>query len=263
VRGGKARHTGHRQGVIRMSAEEKKKHEHVTSPAHIAAAKSAASQRRHQLESNTLVTQWNKLKDTFKDGPPRSTWIVGGIVVGAVVLYFIWSYFKTSSDEKNSARWVAAQRLFEGESLTPSPDDKTLPGSEADFDRFAKANEGTTQARVVRFFLARMAMTRGMSRISSSRDAALLEIQKAAVLFEKLQGESSDDPILHIQSILFAAKAREMLGDFSKAFEYYNRLEKEYPHSAFIDVAKAGQKRVAEGSAWRVEHETLFKAKGG
>jgi tetratricopeptide (TPR) repeat protein len=249
-----------------MSAEEKKKKEQVTSPAHIAAAKSAASQRRHQLESNTLASSMKKVVEALKEGPSRTTWIVIGLVATAVILFYVWRYFSHNSEEKNSARWFTAMRVFEGDRITPPKDDEKLalpPRPEDELAKFAKDNEGTMQARIARFDIARISLAEGERFLGSNRERALEQIRKAAELFEKLQGESSDIPILHIEAIFKAGKAREMNGEFNKAIEQYEKLLKEYPKSAFKEEAEAAKARLKEGSATRAEAEALFKNKGG
>jgi tetratricopeptide (TPR) repeat protein len=241
-----------------MSAEEKKKHEHVTHHGQVA-TKSAASQRRHNLEKNTLADQIGRVVQALKEGPSRSTWIVIGVVVVGVVLYFVWHYFSKSSDEKSSARWYTVFRLADGESITPQPDDKgTALGPEAEWTKFAKENDGTVQARVARFYLARLAMARGESTVGGfGREAALEEVKKAADAYEKLQGETSDWPDLHQQALLCAGKARETLGDYSQALKHYNQLVNDYPKSALADDAKAGLERLKDGSVSRKELEAL------
>jgi len=249
-----------------MSAEEKKKKEQVTSPAHVAGAKSATSQRRHQLESNTLASSMKKVVEALKEGPSRTTWIVLALVATAVILFYVWRYFSHTSEEKNSARWFTAMRVFEGERLAPPKDDEKaalFPRPEDELTKLAKENEGTVQARIARFDIARINLAEGERLLGSSREAALERVRKAAELFEKLQGESSDVPILHIEAILKAGKAHEMNGEFNKAIEQYQKLLKEYPKSAFKDEAEAGIARLKEGSATRAEAEALFKSKGG
>jgi hypothetical protein len=242
-----------------MSAEEKKKHERVTQHGQVA-AKSAASQRRHNLEKNTLADSLNRFVQALKGGPSRSTWIVIGVVVAAVALYFVWNYFSKSSDEKSSARWYTAFRLFDGESVTVGPDQKSLP-VEADLEKFVKDNEGTQQARIGRFYLARLAMARAEGRLGGpDRDSALEQVRRAAAEYEKLQGETSDWPDLHQQALLNAAKARECLGEFSQALKHYDQLVSDYskdPKSAFLDEAKAGQERLKDGSDSRKELEAF------
>jgi tetratricopeptide (TPR) repeat protein len=243
-----------------MSAEEKKKHEHVTHHGQVA-AKSAASQRRHNLEKNTLADSLNRVVQALKEGPSRSTWIVVGIVVAAVALYFVWNYFSKSSDEKSSARWYTAFRLFDGESVTAPADEKSLPlSNEAELEKFVKEHDGTVQAKVCRFYLARLAMARGEGRLGGlERDGALEHVRKAAGLYEKLAGETSDWPDLHQQALLGAGKAHEALGDFSQALKHYNQFVSDYsnPKSAFLDDATAGQERLKEGSDSRKELEAL------
>ncbi len=250
-----------------MSAEERKKHDHVTSPAHIATARSAASQRRHELFNNALVTKWQKFVEALKEGPSRTTWIVGGVVAAAILLYFVWHYFSKSSEEKNSARWMVAMRVFGEDSATAPVDEKTpLLSPEAELEKMIKDNPGTTQARIARFYLARRFLAKGEKDLGSKRDTALEDVRKAAELYEKLQADSSDAPVLHQESILRAGKAREMAGDFGKAVDHYNLLIKDYPKSAFLDEAKAGAERLKDGSSTRKELEALnasLNRKGG
>ena len=251
-------------------AEERKKQDQITSPAHIAAAKSAASQRRHKLESNTLVDQLNRFVQTIKEGPNRTAWIIGGVIIAIVLLYAVWQYFARSSDEKSSSRWLVAMRIFDGETVTPVADEKAIPlGTEGELEKFVKDNQGTSQARIARFYLARIALAQGESGLGSQqRDIALERVQKAAKLYEELKGESSDTPILHQEALLRSGKAREMLGEFSKALDNYNQLIKDYPpikdrpKSDFVVEAEAGRDRLKDGSVSRKELDELFKKSG-
>src|SRR5260370_15569885 len=203
-------------GVIRMSAEEKKKHEHVTHHGSVA-AKPAASRRRPNLEKNPLADSMNRFVQALKEGPSRSTWIVIGVVVAAAALYSVWSYFSKSSDEKSSARWYTAFRLFDGESVTVGPDQKPLP-IEADLEKFVKDNDGTVQARVIRFDLARIAMAKGEAAVGRlNRDGDLEDVPRAAQSYEKLQGQTSDLPHLHQPALLRAGNALATHGHFRPA----------------------------------------------
>ena len=85
-------------------------------------------------------------------------------------------------------------------------------------------------------------------------------IRKAAGIYDKIQGDFTDIPALHQEIILSAGKAHEMIGEFAKALSYYDQLKKDYPNSAFLAQAEAGQKRLHEGTQARSEVEDLSKA---
>jgi len=246
-----------------MSAERKKS-EGVTAPGHIAATKSATAQRRHELEQNTLAETLQKVKLFFTEGFSRSTWIVLGIVAAAVLLYFIWRFFAHSSDDKNSELTVKLQLLMEGESLSAKEGEKALiprADPEKEFTEFAKANAGTVQARIAEFRLARLRLTRGELELGSpnSRRQALESIAKAAKDYEKLQGESSDVPLLHQEALLRAGQARECLGEFDKAQSNYEKLISEYKNkdkpNEFVKAAEEAVERLKDPTKRKVLEE--------
>ena len=255
---------GRWQGVIRMSAEERKKPEHVTSPAHIATAKSAASQRRHELVNNTLVNQLNKFVQAFKGGPSRRTWIFGGVVVAAVGLYFVWRFFDNKSKEKSSAGWTRMLFIKPSDRPLASREEKALPPSpEEELAKIEKDHEGAVLARIARFDEARIYLANGQRMLGSpDRPQGLKLVRNAKEKYEKLQSESTDDPVLHLQAILCAAKANEMLGEWSEALKQYGLLMKEHEKgdtkNAFFEEAKAGEDRLKDPKS-RKEQEDLNK----
>jgi hypothetical protein len=216
------------------------------------------AEQRHKLETNVLADRLGKFVHTLKEGPSKSTWIVGGVIAGVVVLWFIWKYFAAQSDENNSKRWLVTMRILDGESVTGPIDQSTPPPStEMELEKLAKDNEGTVQARVARFYLARMALAQGEKSIGSNREVAVEKIRKSAELYKKLQSESTDVPILHQEALLREAKAREMLGEFKAASDNYKLLIKDHPDSAFQKEAEAGVERLKDGSDSRKELEAL------
>jgi hypothetical protein len=216
--------------------------------------------QRKQLETNVLADRLGKFVKGLKEGPSRTTWIVLGVIAAGVILFFVWQYFSKSSEEKDSARWYLAMRLFEGERTSTNPDDlgTATGGNERDLEKFAKDNEGTTQGRLARFYLARMALAQGEDKLGSRRETALANVRKASDLYEKLISESSDWPVLHMEAIMRSGKAREMLGDFDKAVEFYNQLISEYSKSAYVDEARDRVKKLEKGSDSRQQLDALY-----
>jgi tetratricopeptide (TPR) repeat protein len=248
-----------------MSAQGKKS-EHVTSPGHIAATKSATATRRHELEKNTLAETLQKFKQMFTEGFSRTTWWVIGIIATALVLYFIWRFFANSSLAKSSELTVQLQLLMEGESATPTPkaaDDPTrlfpLFDPEKEYEAFAKANSGTVQARIARFQLARIYFARAQRDLGSTtpqeREQARQLMGRAAKLFGELEGETSDVPILHQEALLRAAEAYENLGEYKDAEKNYQKLAKDYKDSEYGKLAEAALKRFSDPETQRVMDE--------
>jgi len=217
------------------------------------------AEERKQLETNVLADRLGKIVQALKQGPNRTMWIVGGVVVAAVVLYFVWNYFAKSSEEKSSTAWVQLMRLLSGESLTPSDEKGITPSIQAELEKFAKDHEGTSQARIARFDLSNLALAEGEKRLGPNQELPLEDVRRSADLYEKLQSETTDYPVLHQLVILRCGKARETLGEFDKALEKYRLLIKDYPKSSFLDEAKDGEERLKEGSARRQELERVFR----
>jgi hypothetical protein len=205
--GGRARPAG-RAGDSRMKAEERK-----------------------HLTTNSLAQGLSNFLEKAKQGPSRRTLLIVGVIALAVALFFTWRYFSNRADEKSSARSVAWFTLGD----TPGDPESKLKSFIDDKD-----NEGTSQARVARFDLARLRLTRGVRFIGSQADraAARDELAKAAEDYEKLQAETSDSPHLQQEALLNAGKARESLGDYAAAKKHYEALIKAHDKSAAGQEAK-------------------------
>ena len=124
------------------------------------------AEHRKQLETNILADRLGKFVEGFKQGPSRTTWIVAGAALVILLLFFIWRYFAASSEEKNSARWIKADEILQGQ--VPTPEGGMTPVTEPQMEEFRRANEGTMQARVVLKREADNALAEGQKQFGGS-----------------------------------------------------------------------------------------------
>jgi hypothetical protein len=208
-----------------------------------------AEERKH-LTTNSLAESLGHLIEKAKQGPSRRTLIIGGVIALAVILFFTWRYFSRSAEENSSARTVGTLTLMDPDQLQPTlnklTEDKAQPRegenpqdflTAARFEAFIKdkANEGTSQARLMRFQLARKRLEWGTRDLGAprSRDVARDNLTRSAEEYEKLVTEASDSPHLVQEALLNAGKARESLGEYDRAKAHYEALsKKEHEKSA-------------------------------
>src|SRR5262249_17758559 len=63
------------------------------------------AEKRKALETNVLADKLGKAVEGLKQGPSRRTLVYVGIAVLALLVYFTWRYFSTSSEKGSSERW--------------------------------------------------------------------------------------------------------------------------------------------------------------
>jgi len=205
------------------------------------------AEHRKELHTNALADRLGKTFQSMKEGPSRNTVLVGGLVLLALALVFSWRYFAASARENDSARWLRWDTLFAPKHLETFADDKEV--------------QGTSQARLALFQLARLQLHQGLRDLGSSRARARESITKATRTYEKLVDESRDVPLLQQEALLCAAKGYESLGDLQKARTLYDRLAQEHPRSACGREATESLKRLTDESA-RKELEDLAREFG-
>jgi len=215
------------------------------------------AEHRKQLETNTLADNLGKLLQGVHHGISRNVWVVLGILVVIILLFVAWRGFSASSQRSNAALWFRWDQIDDPDEVDKaivemSSDDKDRLRNELELQRlreqlelqrleaFAKQNAGTTQSRIARFQVARLALFEGLRDLGriSVREQALKNLEKAAETYEKLIRDSRDLPILHQEALLNCGKANESLGKLDEARKYYQQLQTSYPKSKIRDVAE-------------------------
>jgi len=173
------------------------------------------AEHRKELQTNVLADKLGHFIQGLREGPSRGAVIFWGLVLTAVIVFFVVRYFIRSSEEAASELWNKWDQA----------------SSPLQLDALAKENPGKAQARLARFELARLNMVQGLATLAWQREEAVKKLRDAAEAYEKLIDESSDTPHLAQEAMLGAAKAHESMGDLDKAKGLYSRLAKAYPKS--------------------------------
>jgi tetratricopeptide (TPR) repeat protein len=181
------------------------------------------AEHRKELQTNVLADKLGRFVQGLREGPSRGAVLFWGLVLAAVIVFFVVRYFIRSSEEAASELWNRWDQA----------------SSPLQLDALAKDNAGKMQARLARFELARLDMLQGVATLAWQRDEAVKKLKDAAEAYEKLADESSDTPHLAQEALLGAAKAYESLGDLDKAKGLYSRLAKTYPKSKLGGEAAA------------------------
>jgi hypothetical protein len=191
----------------------------------------AGHHHHHHVTANPVAERFNSLVHSVKENTSRTTWLVGGLVLLAVVLVYVWRLVAAHAAEQDAERWVAWDQA------------ETV----AELTTFADRNADRTPGRLARFQLARYDLAQGLQDLGSNlpqiREAAADRIRRAGESYAKLADESKDTPPLAREALLNAGKAHEALGEVDAAKSFYGRLAQEFPDS---EEAKAAQKAVAK-----------------
>jgi hypothetical protein len=174
------------------------------------------AEHRKELKTNALADSLGRALQTMKEGPSQRTLLWAGVIVLAVVLFLVWRWVKSSSEESDSALWLRWNTLY-----TP-----------AEVQKFADEAKGTTQGRVARFQLARLRVRNGVQALGVFKNDGRQELQEGARAYEALVEETRDLPVMQQEALMGAAKAYESLGDLAKARSLYERLAREHGNTA-------------------------------
>ncbi len=186
---------------------------------------------RKELERNVLAQQLGRAYQGIRQGPSRGTVIFLGVIVAAVLIYFVYRYFSQSSADASSHRWLKLDTA-----LFPQQLGDLL--EEGDF-------KDSAQYRLAQLRMARADLARGLRDLGHVnprvRNDARERIEKAAKLYDELAKSPGRVPLLHQEALWGAAKAYEALGgadNIDAARERYEKLRSEYPTSALGKDAK-------------------------
>jgi hypothetical protein len=197
------------------------------------------AEERKVLQKNDLAAGIEKLMSGVTEGPSKNTvmYAVLGVVAIALVVTMIWTwkYFANQSELADADRWEELNRINGTNAWTVNTDE---------LKRFAedKNNVGTAQARVARFELARFwsQSDRDLANsIPERRNDALNNVKKGRDLYVELIAEAGEVPDQVQEALMGAAKGSETLGDIDQAKKYYEKVNKDYPQTAYgKDAAK-------------------------
>jgi hypothetical protein len=170
------------------------------------------AEHRKELKTNALADSLGRALQTMKEGPSQRTMLWAGVIVLVVVLFLVWRWVKSSSEESDSQLWLRWDGL----------------ATQAEVQKFADEAKGTTQGRMARLQLARLHVRNGVLALGASRSDGRQELQEGARAYEALVEDTRDLPVMQQEALLGAAKAYEALGDLPKARGLYERLAREH-----------------------------------
>jgi hypothetical protein len=272
-----------------MATEDRIQPAGANPPAASSTAVTKAPPGHAPTTKNPVADRFMEMWETIKPHITRRALYV--VVAIALVAggYFGYQYFNSESKKTNSEHWfkwmtlsdptevrIAADKVEAANKAKPgwSP---PMPGS-LDYnaehesvqrqllDGFAQSIPDTTQARVARMQLGRFLILSAMRDISLGVSSAkppphAAEIlQTVADIFEKLEPQLGDEPVLQEEAILSSGKARETLGEVEKALAAYHKLvdnEKTKNSAAGKDAATCLKRLEAPGA--REEAERLAR----
>src|SRR5579875_719091 len=179
------------------------------------------AEHRKELMTNTLANRLGEAVQSMKEGPSRGTLFALAAVGLILILALVWYYLAVSGEEADSARWLQWDSLTTPEQLKAFLENKEVAGQ--------------PQGLLARLTEARRSLYEGLRQLGNagSRKKALEELQQAAGLYDKLAGECADNPLLHQQALMGAAKVHEALGDAEQARKYYQQLQNKYGDTIF------------------------------
>jgi len=222
------------------------------------------AEHRKQLETNTLADNLGKMLQGLHHGLSRNFWVVVGIILGIVVLYYTWKAFSDYSQRYNASLWYKWDQFDDPEEVDKAIE--KLPKEELykiqnnldqlgrlredlelqRLEEFAKQNAGYTQGRMARFQMARLTLFEGLRDLGrqETRERALKSLEKAVETYDKLCKDARDIPLLHQEALLNSAKANESLGNIDKAMDKYNLMQTSYPETALGKLGKREWQRL-------------------
>ena len=204
------------------------------------------AEQRKELQTNSLVRFFGRLKQNFAGAPSRKATVLWGIVLLALVVFIGWRIASSRSATNNSRRWVELDSITRAE----------------DLDAFIDKNPGTVQAHVARLHRARKSLDSGLDKLYTRHSSAIEELKSAADDYEAMVKPFKATPILVQECLLGAGKAYEGMGEFDRARGFYEKLQNDFKDSP---LAKEAERRVKDLDKHPKELATLNEKlkKGG
>src|SRR5262245_19582306 len=204
------------------------------------------AEHRKELKTNALADSLGRALQNMKEGPSQRTLLWAGLIALVVVLFLVWRWVKSSSEESDSALWLRWDNLY-----TPT-----------EVQKFADEARGTTQGRVARLQLARLHVRNGVLALGLSKSDGRQELEEGAKAYEALVEETHDLPMMQQEALLGAAKAYESLGDLNKARAHYERLARDFGNTPLGKDAAKQLERLKDEAANK-DLEALVAEYGG
>jgi tetratricopeptide (TPR) repeat protein len=175
------------------------------------------AEHRKELQTNVLADRVGKFLQNLRAKQTTTSWVVLGLLVLAVAVFFGWRYFHGLARAKESALSRLLMNADSEEKLRSIMDDY----------------KGTWQARVAGLQLAQKLYDDGFGQLASDskRDEARKKVEEARDLFDQLGDDKGldDYPTLRQEAKFGSAKTREALGDLDTARDYYEQAAKIAP----------------------------------
>jgi tetratricopeptide (TPR) repeat protein len=215
------------------------------------------AEHRKELQTNVLADTLGRVLVNVKKGPSRQTLIIVGVVVVIVLGYLGWRYLSRSSQESRSALWVQVDQ--ENRQLDAAADLGQVEVALTQLEEAAKEHAGTVPAQVMRLIRARTLLYLGLENLCAQRerDKAIKQVEEARDLYAQLAEQTSKTPVLHQETLLGVARAKESLGQVDEAREDYRNLANRYPQSA---AGKLAQQRLEYLEKNGEQVQDLYKA---
>ena len=173
------------------------------------------AEERKELQTNSLVRFFGRIKDNFKGTPSRRATVIWGIILLALVVFIAWKFIANANARRNSERWTKLNTATDADQLK----------------ELIAQNKGTMAAHAARLQVARGELEDGLTALYTDPSLAKEKLDSAAESFEDLAKQFKAVPVL-VQDCLFSAGlAQEGLGNFDRARELYDDLRGRFKDS--------------------------------
>src|SRR5436305_1047991 len=122
------------------------------------------AEERKELQTNSLVRLFGRIRNSAKGGLSRKAAVIWGLVILALIVLLGWRYASARSEQRNSKRWLDLDEAT-------SPDD---------LDAFIQDNRGTVQAQAARLQRARQKLKDGLDELYARHTSAVKNLEEAA-----------------------------------------------------------------------------------
>ena len=183
------------------------------------------TERRHQLETNTLAEKLSRLLQRVQ---PYSTAIVGA-VVAVVLIALTYNYLSSQAEAKAAEGW---NRLL----------NVTMSGVDVagQLESLADEYDGTPAGYWARLRLADIQLGQGIEQLFRDRAAANDSLHMAAENYQHVADQVTESLLLQ-RAWLGLGEAYESLDRLDEARGYYQRMIERFPEAT---LAKLAQQRI-------------------
>lgn len=180
------------------------------------------TERRHELQTNTLATNLANWIDTVR---PYSRAILA-VAVAAGVLLFAWYYLSAQSGRRAADGWNEYFTAMGGRDPVDALNDVS--------ERYA----GSMVGEWATISLADVELDDGTNRLLITKIDGRDRLNDAVRRYQALLVETRQ-PLIRQRATYGLARAYEALGELTKARDEYQKIAKEWPGCAYVDAAEA------------------------